>query len=517
MIITGIERNEDLAAEKAKLLGSLLYFTQVFFKLRTGRDFALSNPFNRESHHIVVCRQLTRVFRGEITRLLINLPPGHFKSTLLQHFVAWAWAHYPDSNFLYISYAHDEASKNTAVIKSIIELPQYQQFFGVKLNPAFTARDDFQTIQRGSCRAYGSEGAVTGKDAGFAGTDRFSGALIMDDMHKPDEVFSDAIRERVIRNYYDTISQRVRSPKVPRIFLGQCLHEVDIAAHFKSGAEGYEWEQIVLQGLDECGNALDPAVKTAEELKKMRENSPYVFYAQYQQDPQPPGGGIFKVENFYLIDDEPEILMTFLTVDTAETAKTHNDATVFSFWGIYKINDINRREIDKFALQWIDCVEMWIEPKNLKTEFLQFYGECCMHKVPPSFAAIERKSTGVTLISVLEDVRGLEVRNIERTKASNSKITRYLEIQPYINQKFVSLPRNGKHTGGVIDHCRKITANNSHRRDDIADTLYDAVKIALIDKTTLHELNHAKENNISAEIIQHVNRINKMRVNIWQK
>lgn len=34
-----------------------------------------------------------------------------------------------------------------------------------------------------------------------------------------------------------------------------------------------------------------------------------------------------------------------------------------------------------------------------------------------------------------------------------------------------------------IKHMIKITANNSHRNDDICDTAYDAVKIALMDKT----------------------------------
>jgi len=43
-----------------------------------------------------------------------------------------------------------------------------------------------------------------------------------------------------------------------------------------------------------------------------------------------------------------------------------------------------------------------------------------------------------------------------------------------------------------VSHMMKITANNSHRFDDIADTAYDAVKIALIDKT-LHVRDHANE------------------------
>ena len=99
--------------------------------------------------------------------------------------------------------------------------------------------------------------------------------------------------------------------------------------------------------------------------------------------------------------------------------------------------------------------------------------------------AIEKKSTGVTLSSVLKKFQGLQILDIERTKASGDKTSRFLEAQPFVSQGLISLPTYGKHTGMCIEHCRKITANNSHRFDDIADTLYDAIKIALIDKTII--------------------------------
>ena len=39
-----------------------------------------------------------------------------------------------------------------------------------------------------------------------------------------------------------------------------------------------------------------------------------------------------------------------------------------------------------------------------------------------------------------------------------------------------------------IAHMSKITANDSHRHDDIADVLADAIRIALIDKTILYNI-----------------------------
>src|SRR6202451_4388428 len=97
---------DDALATRVKLWGSLLLFTQVFYKLRTGREFSVSQPICREPHVITLCKALTRVLRGEMPHLLINIPPRYGKTELLIHFVAWSLSRYPDSQFLYISYSH---------------------------------------------------------------------------------------------------------------------------------------------------------------------------------------------------------------------------------------------------------------------------------------------------------------------------------------------------------------------------------------------------------------------------
>lgn len=77
----------------------------------------------------------------------------------------------------------------------------------------------------------------------------------------------------------------------------------------------------------------------------------------------------------------------------------------------------------------------------------------------------------------------MQIRQIERTIASGSKTQRFLEIQPFIASKRISFTRNAKHRESCISHMSKITANETHRHDDIADTLSDAIRIALIEKT----------------------------------
>jgi predicted phage terminase large subunit-like protein len=456
--------NKDLKLEemRARCLGSLLDFTRVFYKIRTGRNFIVSQPTARESHHIVIARELTNVFDLKTNRLIINIAPGSGKSELCRHFIAWALAHYPDSNFLYISFSHERASTNTAIIRDIISLPAYKKLFGVSINPDFSARDNFKTTKGGNVIAFGSSGSITGADAGLPNLDRFSGACVMDDMHKPDEVFSDGIREGVIDNFKNTIALRKRGHNVPFIFIGQRLHEDDLPSYLIS-KDKMPWKTVILKTIDDAGNILYPEVYKREELEGLGD---YAFAAQHQQDPIPAGGGIYKPEWLKLMDEEPPIIATFITVDTAETSKTYNDKTVFSFFGLHKLQN-DYAEIDDYGLHWLDCLELSVEPADLEAELRAFYTECLRFHVKPSTIAIEKKSAGVTLCSALKRIQGLDITEIERTSASGSKTARFLEIQPYIKKGLISLPRYGRHTKMVIEHMRKITSNNSHRHDDV--------------------------------------------------
>lgn len=468
--------------EASRLRGSLLDFTRFFFHHLTGRDFIVSNPVGRESHHITVCRAFTQVKRLEMLREIINLPPGSGKSTLASMFAAWCWAEFPDSNFLYISYSHELAVKHTAFIRSIVATRMYGYLFDVYLDPESRAKDNFKTTKGGSIKAFGSAGAVTGQDAGLPGLERFSGAVIIDDAHKPDEAHSDTIRQGVIDNYDETIRQRPRGINVPIIMIGQRVHEVDLTEYLSSGRDVDEWHKTILKGLDGAGNALYPEMMPVNKLLALQDKSPYVFASQYQQDPLPAGGGIFKPEWFVMLDEEPDFRVTFMVADTAETSKSWNDATVFHFMGVYEIETMGKKT-GELGLHSIDCIEMRIEPKDLKEAFIEFYSNCTLHVKPPMLAAIEKKSTGVTLVSVLRDLRGMQIREIQRTIASGSKTQRFLEIQPYIASRRISFTTGAKHAAHCMEHMSKITANDSHRHDDIADTFADGIRIALMEKT----------------------------------
>ena len=509
-------------AERSQLYGSLLLFTQVFYKLRTGKEFQLSYPQCRESHFISICRELTRVMRGELDLLVINIAPRYGKTELLIHFVAWCMAKYPDCNFLYTSYTHNLASTQSATIRDILMLPEYRQLFFVEIKQSSKAKFDFKTTESGGVYAAGLDGTILGRGAGIKGVDRFGGAIIIDDAHKEAEVHSDVTRQSVIDRYEGTLlSRRNDGFRTPIIFIGQCLHEADLASHLKQEIKDDTTGRkklLSLSSLDEAKNALYPEIHTKEQLLEMQEKNPYVFAAQHQQNPQPAGGGLYKEDDFKLLDVEPAILTTFITCDTAETEKNYNNASVFSHWGLYKIKQ-GEFDTGLYGLHWLNCWELRVEPKHLYNEFMQFYYTCMQHPIKPTLAAIEKKSTGTTLGSSLEDIQGLQIIKIERSRASGSKTDRFISIQRYIATKRVSLTRNAKHTQMCIDHCAKITANNTHRFDDICDTLYDAVKLALIDKSFVNiVINETtqKSNKVIEDLARlHQHRKKLRRASIW--
>lgn len=501
---------EQLSSE---LRGSLLRFTQFFYPLLTGRQFIVSEPPGRESHFITISKALSQAARLEIPqqRLIINTPPGSGKSTLLVMWTAWTLANFPDSRYLYISYSKVLAAKHTESIKRVIQLPHYNYLFDVRIRHDSKAREYFQTTNGGAVAAFGSGGAITGQDAGLPGLERFTGAVIIDDAHKPDEVHSDTIRSSVIENYRETIQQRARGINVPYIFLGQRLHEDDLANYLLEGKDGHNWQKVIIKGIDDAGNPFYPEVYPLETLRIRQEKDPYVFASQFQQDPIPAGGALFKPEWFVLLDEEPKVIASFITADTAETNKSYNDATVFSFWGVYEIESYGRKT-GEYALHWIDCLETRIEPKDLKDTFLDFWAECMRYPMPPKLIAIEKKSTGGTLLSLIDEIRAVQLRDIPRTRQGGSKTKRFLEAQPYVAERRISFTSHAKHKKLCIEHMSKITANETHRWDDIADTCADAIKFALIDKIIVQSvMAETNYNELAKTVSFHHNKLDRIK------
>lgn len=500
---------------RCTLLASPLLFTQTFYKIRTGRDFIISHPEYTESHFITICKLLKKVFSGEINKLIINIPPRYGKTEMMINFIAWSLARYPDSNFLYISYAKSLSCKQTQTVREIMQLPQYQMLFNVPLSDVTGAKHDFETAKGGSVYAAGLDGAICGRGAGVRGVNRFGGVAVIDDIHKPEEIESDTIRNGVIDWFYGTMQSRLNNgEKTPMIYIGQRLREGDLADHLiKRG----DWTLCSLPANDlEFKHALYPELHSIEYLREYNKLKEYVYASQFLQNPQPPGGGLWKKKHFPLLEEEPEILSTFIVGDTAETAKTYNDATVFTFFGLYKMKSLSDLiDTGTYGLIILDCLQIRVEPMDLEDAFLMFVKKCLGHKVKLSAVAIEKKSTGSTLLSIIKNkLPGIEIIPIERNASSGSKSNRFIQCQPFIAKGQVAFPKFASHVEMCLEHCSKITPSSSHDHDDIADTIADGIKLALMDNVIAvrfvkqYSIN---QNAIANDFMTRINRLNQLR------
>ena len=285
------------AAELAR--ADLYFFARWLFLQRRGYQW------KRAAHHKVICDALMRVFRGECTRLIINIPPRYSKTELaVVMFIAWALGRVPDAEFIHVSYGASVAVENSTNVRAVMQHEAYAEVFP-RTRLATEAKNHWKTTAGGVMYATGAAGPLTGMGAG-KDRENFGGAIIIDDPHKADEARSDIVRQGVIDWYQSTLESRQNAPgRTPIILIMQRLHERDLAGWALAGGTGEKWEHIVLPALQEDGSALWPDKHTVEQLRAMERVKPYHFAGQYQQRPAPLAGGIFKPDQLQVIDALP--------------------------------------------------------------------------------------------------------------------------------------------------------------------------------------------------------------------
>ncbi len=264
-------------------------------------------------HIDAICEHLEAVSRGEITRLLINIPPRHTKSLLVSVlWPCWSWIHNPSSRWLFVSYGQDLSTRDSVKCRRLITSQWYQERWGDKF--AITSDQNqktrFENNKTGYRLATSVGGMLTGEGGGF---------LIIDDPHNVKEAESDTIRESILRWYDEVLSTRLDDPKTgAKVIIMQRVHERDLSGHVLQKEAGYthlclparyETDRrctTVLGFSDprkEEGEPLWPALYGDKELTEL-ENSlgSYAAAGQLQQRPSPRGGGMFKIDKFELID-----------------------------------------------------------------------------------------------------------------------------------------------------------------------------------------------------------------------
>lgn len=335
------EREAAIIAARA----DLYFFSRWMFLQRKKYQWM------RAQQHKIICDALMRVYRGECKRLIINIPPRYSKTELaVVNFIAWALGQNPDAEFIHTCYSGALAANNSGQIREMVRSAEYQEIFpGVQLRDDSQAKNEWRTTAGGVMYAVGSGGTITGFGAGKVRVG-FGGAIIIDDPHKADEARSDTVRNGVIEWFQNTLESRCNSPHTPIICIMQRLHERDLAGWLEKGGNGEEWEVIKLKALQDDGTALWPEKHSAERLLQMQAANPYTFAGQYQQEPSPGEGNIFKPANISIIDAAPANVRWVRGWDFAATVPAPGkdpDYTVGAKLGItpdgrFVIGDIER-------------------------------------------------------------------------------------------------------------------------------------------------------------------------------
>ena len=234
-----------IAIRKAECELDGLYFARYFFKERFGIKMIIN------WHHIVIQSILQEVIDLKRNRVIINIPPGYTKTELIIiNFIARGLALNPMSRFLHLSYSKTLALENSSTIRKIIKSPKYQEMWPVKTMDDADAKEKWWTEQSGGMYSTSARGQVTGFRAGHMQKDKFSGALLMDDMIKPDDVDYEE-RIKINNRMNNTIESRLAVPEVPIILIGQRVHKNDLSGYLLTGGTGETWDHYSLPVLNE--------------------------------------------------------------------------------------------------------------------------------------------------------------------------------------------------------------------------------------------------------------------------
>ena len=394
---------------KQKCEDSLLFFTRYIFKENTGKKFQVAK------FHETLADTLHKVHKGEIKRLIINIPPRYGKTELsVKMYIAWSLAKNPAAKFIHLSYSDSLALDNSSMTKEYINSDAFGRLWDIKLKKDSQSQKKWYTTEGGGVYATSSGGAITGFGAGSGG------AIIIDDPLKPDDALSDVRRSFINNRYNTTIRSRVNDRDVPIIVIMQRLHEEDLSGYLLDGGSGEEWHHLKLSALDDDNKALWPEKHSFDELEAIRQADRYTFSGQYLQLPSPPEGGEWRKDWFNIVNraELPNDIVYEMYIDGAYTKDTRNDPTGIQISGKSGDNLYIFKSIDKY-------LEM-PELKNFITSFVQSCG------VPVSQILVEPKASGKSLVQLLRRETRYNVSELTTNFVRYSKIERARASSPFI-------------------------------------------------------------------------------------
>lgn len=357
----------------------LRYFLREDLSVFSQKVFATLEPGTAYQHnwHIDhLCWQLMRVARGEIHRLIINVPPRSMKSiTVSVAFTAWVLGRDPTRRIICTSYADDLARKLAVDTRTVLDSPWYRGLFPrLQLASRRPRNTELITTQQGYRYAAGMNGSILGRGADL---------IIIDDPIKASDVYSEKERRRVNEAFDNTLYTRLNDKRSGSIvIIMQRLHQDDLVGHVL--AKG-DWEVVSIPAIEtdtrtyqlsddpddlylrHAGEVLHEEREPREILEQMRRSQgSLTFSAQYLQAPVPPDGNIVRREWLRFYQQAPaKFDLTIASWDTASTLSESSDYSVGTVWGakgldFYLLDRVRARfEVPELRREVLGLSQRW--------------------------------------------------------------------------------------------------------------------------------------------------------------
>ena len=428
----------------------------------TQKDFlsfvkAVWPDFIEGHHHRIYAEKLNRVAKGELKRLIVNMPPRHTKSEFASHlFPAFFMGRHPKAKLIQTTHTGELSIRFGRKTKNLLESDEYAKVFpGVHLAADSKAAGRWESNHGGEYFAAGVGGAITGRGADL---------LVIDDPHSE----QDALSPTVLDSHYEWYTSGPRQRLQPNgaIVLVMTRWSVKDLTGRLLEAQGKEsmsdqWEIVefpaILNEKPMWGNFWD-----MDNLNKVKASIPLTKWnAQWMQNPTSEEGALIKREWWkkWEKDDIPELKYIIQSYDTAYSKKETADYSAITTWGIFSPS-----EDDRESLILLDAKRgRWNFPELKKKAMEEYkYWE-------PEMILIEAKASGLPLTHELQKA-GIPVINYTPSRG-NDKHSRVNSVAPLFESGAIWAP-NKKFAEEVIEECAAFPFGDN---DDYVDSTTQAL------------------------------------------
>lgn len=291
------------------------------YSLEQWSRLALKNAEQEPARHqLALIKHLEELERGEISRLMLLLPPGSAKSTYASLlFPPWWLARQRQSSVITACHTAQLAGHFGRGVRGLIR--DHGPALGISLREDSQAAHRFATEQGGEFFAVGVHGAVTGRRADLA--------LIDDPVRSGYDASSLAARDKLWDWYRSDLVTRLK-PRARIVLIMNRWHCDDLAGRL---IEQGDWRVLRYPALAEADDPLERAPGEAlwpmwegrdALLQKQQWLGNPSFSALYQQAPRSDNDNLFNRSKIDLVDVAPPGTAV-RAWDLAATAAVGND------------------------------------------------------------------------------------------------------------------------------------------------------------------------------------------------